>query len=261
MKINFILKSVGMVAIIALSSLNLSASNKASFSKADEDVKGFQLGLFATTNVAWVKPNQPPLRSNGPGMGFGFGASGDFNFSKTKKNYFLALELMYSSMRNKIRLAAGPYTQKRDQQQYNEVEHVFKLNYVELPVSLKLKVNEIGYTTFFAQFGFAPGVLYRTQAKWKGQRTDGSGEFITDFYRNNSAENSEQEFEEYRDDIRFYRLAMIIGAGMEYKFSGNTALLIAFRFNNGLTNVFSDNREPKVNGINNYLGLNVGLLF
>lgn len=248
-------------AIAALLSMPMSASERTTFSKSDEEVKGFQLGLFATTNIAWVKPNQPPLRSNGMGMGFGFGASGDFNFSKTKKNYFLSLELMYSSMRNNTRLAAGPYTQKRDQLQYNDVEHSFKLNYLELPISLKLKVNEIGYTTFFAQFGLAPGILYRSQAKWKGLRADGSGEFITDYYRNNSSDNADQEFDEYRDDIRFYRLAMVIGAGMEYKFSGNTALIVALRFNNGLTNVFADNREPKVNGINNYIGLNAGLLF
>jgi hypothetical protein len=159
-------------------------------------------------------------------------------------------------------LGAEIYTQKNElAYKYQELEHTFKINYLEFPLSLKLKVNEIGYTTFFAQFGFAPSVLYRTKAKWKGQRVDGSGIFTTDYYLNNAKNTTNQEFDAYRDDIRFYRIAMIVGAGMEYRFSGTTALVVSFRFNNGLNNIFADDREPKANGINNFIALNAGLLF
>jgi hypothetical protein len=51
---------------------------------------------------------------------------------------------------------------------------------------------------------------------------------------------------------------MILGAGIEYRISGNNSLYLGARFNNGFTDLLNDKRG-KV--INNVLGLEVGMFF
>jgi hypothetical protein len=48
---------------------------------------------------------------------------------------------------------------------------------------------------------------------------------------------------------------------MEYRFSGNTALLASLRFNNGLSNFLNDKEDPRVKATNKFVALHVGLLF
>jgi len=54
---------------------------------------------------------------------------------------------------------------------------------------------------------------------------------------------------------------LIIGGGTEIAIMGNTALLLGFTFNNGFLNMFSNSDTNEKNAINNYVALNIGILF
>lgn len=233
-------------------------------SYAQDEVRPFQFGLLTSANFSWVKGTKDPIQPNGLGMGYSIGITGDFALSKTKKNYFFSVDFISTNIRSRIKLSnANTYTNVKDNVnvEYENIEHTYKINYIELPFSLKLKINEIGYTTWFAQFGVAPSIVYSTKAKWEGQRFDDKTNISTEFYANNDKDQGNQEFAQFRDDIRFYRIATFIGVGMEYRFTGNTAVVGSLRWNNGLSNVFADNRDPKGKGHNSFLALNVGVMF
>ena len=51
---------------------------------------------------------------------------------------------------------------------------------------------------------------------------------------------------------------MILGAGIEYRVSGNTSFYAGLRFNNGFSDIAND-KKAKV--INNVLGLELGIFF
>jgi hypothetical protein len=63
---------------------------------------------------------------------------------------------------------------------------------------------------------------------------------------------------------------MLVGAGVEYSLSGNTAMVGSLLFNNSLTNMFKNQTGDYItdpfntireNGIMNYMQLNIGILF
>lgn len=217
----------------------------------------FQLGLITSVNVNWTKATSDKVQANGPGLGYSYGIMGDFAIKGSSK-YFFAVEAIASNFRSKVSLDPEKVWVNAGVSHKN-VNFTYNLSYIELPMSLKFKLNEIGYTTWFAQFGFAPSVLFRSSAKWDGEFELQSGTTSVDYYRNNDGDSG---FDEFRDDAWFARVGMVVGAGMEYRFSGNTALVAGLRFNNGLTNFMADNKgEIKAKAINNFIGLNVGLLF
>ena len=63
---------------------------------------------------------------------------------------------------------------------------------------------------------------------------------------------------DFKDDVSVLRFSMIMGAGVEYKISGNTMLNIGLRFDNGLNDFL---RDKAAIGRSNFMALNLGLFF
>src|SRR6185436_15972364 len=101
------------------------------------------------------------------------------------------------------------------------------LQYVELPLTLKLKTNEIGYMTYFLQVGVAPGVNIRSRADVT-TTTQIDGKQPT---------TVKETGIDIKDNINNINLSMVISAGVEYNLSGNTNLLLALTFNNGFLDI------------------------
>lgn len=113
----------------------------------------------------------------------------------------------------------------------------YNLNYLTIPVSLKMKTNEIGYFTYFAQFGLSMQFNTGSKASSVGKRL-------------------EKDF--VGKEINLIKLSYFIGAGIEYSLGGHSALLVGLFFNNGFTDVLS-NKDYKA--INNYFDVRVGVMF
>lgn len=214
------------------------------FSMAMMAQSKFQLGFKASPNINWLKPDANGIDRDGVNFGFNFGVLADFNISE-RYSFSTGVESVTVGG-NKI--VNNGLLEYKDE---------FSAKYIEVPISLKLKTNQIGYITYFGQFGLTGGVNY-----------DASGE--------TSSGGITQEKSNRQDDIALFRGAIMFGAGMEYNISGSTAIMLGLTFNNGITNMFSkdarDNYEEanKVAGnanpddlkaITNYLALNIGLIF
>jgi hypothetical protein len=107
------------------------------------------------------------------------------------------------------------------------------LQYIELPITLKLKTNEIGYLTYYLQAGLAPAINIRSRAdiKFNTQTT-------TLATNSTVISNVESDDEDIQDEINNINLSMIIGGGIEYTLSGSTVLLVGVQFNNGFLRCF-----------------------
>ena len=128
------------------------------------------------------------------------------------------------------------------------------LQYVEIPLTIKLKTNEIGYITYYGKFGV--GTAFLVKARANDVSEDPNITLVV-------------EDRDIRDKINFFRASLIIGAGMEYSLGGNTSFVASIIYNNGFTNVFQKNLKSitiegethKVQAKSAYLALNVGVLF
>lgn len=233
--------------------LNLSAQET-------EDRK-FRFGLHFSPNIAWLNASSDGYEKNGSRLGFTYGLSAEFFLAK---NYLFSTGFSLSSLGGNLRYPGLYHDETNNVFLKTNIDQSYNLKYVEIPLSLKLRTNEIGYLTYYGNFGFRTGINYGAK-----------GDF--DY----KTQNISRKDEDIKKDIAFLNMWLIVGIGAEYSISGNTALMIGLTFNNGFINTLSNNvyelkegeaktinnnTEPvfsskKANATLNYFSLDLGIYF
>jgi len=188
----------------------------------------FHFGLKITPSMAWIKPDSKSIDRDGYRVGFGYGVQTEF---RIQENYAIASGLQISYRGGNLKFN----NEDLDSIVIPDPVLNFKLQYVELPIALKMKTNEFNKIRYYGMFGFSPAYMIR--AKYDSESEDDI---------------------DAKDDVNEFNVSMLIGAGIEYTISGSTVLTAGIEFNNGFFDVF-DGDEAK--GVTNYLGLTAGVLF
>jgi hypothetical protein len=113
------------------------------------------------------------------------------------------------------------------------------MQYIEIPLSVKLKTDENNGMKWYGQFGLTADIRIGARQDVKSGNT---------VYADNTKAT---------DLTKFLRAGMIIGGGMEYRLSGKTSLVTGLTYNNGLTNIAKNNESIR----NHYVALNIGMFF
>lgn len=229
--------------------------------------KSVRFGFKVTPNINWVRILEGRMENNGNSLGISYGIMADFNIGDNS-SYWLGTELIITNMPGKIAAIDTLYNTASLSSgvPYSNAEFDYKLQYIQLPVTLKLKTGEIGNLRWWGQFGLSPGILI--QNKVTTNTTEPFYKPGTNSHSPNSENNDPLDFEgitdgnevkgRFIDDVRFYRLGLVLGAGVEFSISGNTSAILGLRFDNGFTDLFGD---KAVKGRNNYLGIQAGVFF
>ncbi|QXU40831.1 porin family protein [Pedobacter sp. D749] len=197
---------------------------------------GFRLGLTATPTFGWIKPEQG--KTDGIALGFSYGLMGDFNFAP---NYSFSTALTITSINGKSTEAnVLPYYATSSSTTPKAYDLKYKLQYVDLPLTIKLKTVKADGKRWYGQFGLSNS--FNISAK---QDAVTGGMVVGDNLN-------------VSDNIKLYRAGLIIGGGGEFDISGNTSIVAGLTFNNGFTNIVTDKaRDVR----NHYLALNFGVFF
>ncbi len=206
----------------------------------------FQVGFRVSPNLGWLKPTTKNIEYNGLKFGFNYGLMMDFNISD---RYSFSTGIESSSI-------AGKLDYKNADTLFSSSTADIVAKYVEIPLTLKLKTNQIGYMTYYGQFGTALGINYQGKSKTT-TTTRGSGVTTT------------TNDDNINEDLNLLRVGLVFAIGAEYNISGNTKIVGGITFNNGITNIFSkDARKSYKNiynedykAISNYMALNIGVIF
>lgn len=194
----------------------------------------FRLGLTAHPTIGWVKPETG--KTNSVALGFSYGVMADFNFAE---NYTFATGLTITTINGKsTEINVPPYYDGSASQVAYDLK--YKLQYIEVPLTLKLKTDKMGEVKWYGQFGLSNG--FNIGAK---QSAETSGKTIID-NQNISKETN------------FYRAGLILGVGGEFDIASHTSITAGLTLNNGFTDI-TDDKSRKVK--NHYLGLNFGVFF
>lgn len=191
-----------------------------------------KLGLATYPNFGFIKVEQG--KTNGNNLGFTYGLFGDYAFTD---NYYLATGLLVTSINGNASII--DYTPYHNAQTSALYDVKLKMRYLEIPVSLKLKTQEVNDLRWFGQFGFTLGARIASK-----QDVELNNNIIA---ADASANKS----------TGFFRAGLLVGAGAEYKVFGKSSLVGGLSYNNGLSNIAKKGSQIK----NHYLAINLGFLF
>ncbi len=204
----------------------------------------WRFGLQASPSLSWLKTDTKGIESDGSKLTFSWGFMAEYYFAD---NYAIASGVNLGGYGGKMNTTNALALEKYD----------MNLNYIDIPISVKMRTNEIGYMRYFGQFGFTPGV----NIKAKGDIETSYLGFPTETYDN----------EDIKSDIIPVNVGLLIALGAEYSLSGNTSLVFSASFHNGFIDVAdfdipdpspSNQDNSKSITVNaNSVRLNVGVLF
>jgi hypothetical protein len=188
--------------------------------------KNIKLGFTLSPNISWMRvtnPQNSSLASDGARAGINYGVLADFGFDK---NYFFSTAFTVTSVNGKL----------RDPQVADALSTIYKLQYIEIPLTLKLKTNPTDLARFYGQFGLGTGI------KISGKETGGSTEGSINYTSTTG---------------KIFRASLVVGAGAEWILGPNLNLQTGLTLNHGLTNTISSSYDIK----SDYLALSLGIFF
>jgi hypothetical protein len=196
-----------------------------------------RLGVCIDPIATWFSPKSGSIEKDGSRPGINGGLVIESYFST---NYGFVTGLTITSLGGNL-LYKDAVTVKTGESNAVDLTAgttvAYSISYLSIPVGLKLKSNEIGYFTYFAQIGLLPQFNI-------GSRANATGSQL-------SKDNVSEE-------INLINLSYSFGGGIEYSLGGQTSLMAGFFFNNGFSDVLSNNDYKSAI---NFLTLRIGMLF
>ncbi len=190
--------------------------------------------VYAEPQFTWLSPDSKNIENAGSAFGFNGGLNYDRFFAR---NYAFSTGITINKISGKLRFNEknsfssidSSYTiQPGDEVKYN-------LQYINIPLGLKFKTVEIGYTKFYAHLGLEGGLNIKSNV---------------DLENTNDVNISKE--------IKWYHLSYYIGGGIEYSIGGNTALVGGVTYRNGFLDMTKNKNNKVTSGV---VAIRLGVVF
>lgn len=229
-----------------------------------------RLGLRVTPTINWMGFDTQHFKNDGVRMGAKFGLLMD---ARLGKNYAIGTGIDFV-------MAGGIGAISDSVIKVNVIDglsdtilmsrRTYKLQYVEIPLTLKLKTNQIGYFTYFVQLGGSVGFNVSAKSEEEGKSLSSGKEYgETVKLKAGLASGSE---------VKLVRAEVNIGLGAEWAIQGNLGLMFGVSYHKGVTNVFNGSNKNLMNyykvpvngtntqsisqkSTNSYVAIDIALLF
>jgi opacity protein-like surface antigen len=256
----FGLSALAVLALMAQSEVQAQGTDNA-----------FSLGFKISPNFSWLKVQDGAIENENMGLGFSYGLTGDYKLGNTG-NYWATADLMVTTapvnLLHKGTLIRENNKNKLINDTLNGVTLGYRVQYLQIPLCLKFKTENIGGLYYTFQVGLSPSFMISKRLTTTSDPSvyDGTN---YDSHNPNSSDATETGFEfnggtgrdnelMFSDDISTARMGMVLGAGIEYPMSGNLRMTAGVRFDNGIGDFLKDNAYT---GRHNFLSIQLGLMF
>lgn len=204
--------------------------------------KSVIMGVKVAPNIGWFKVDEDNYSSEGIVPGISWGLISEFYFAE---NYAFSTGFNVSFQNGEVSYP--------DLQSFTigVLDRKYRLKYLEIPMLIKLKTNDIGDFRFFGLIGLQPGVRIGSKAK--------------DTFRVGNMVESSKDWHNIDSQTKLFRVEMVIGAGVEYPIDNSTAIVAGINFLNGFSNVLKNknavNTSINHKAIPNAFELSLGVVF
>jgi hypothetical protein len=199
--------------------------------KAQED--GLRFGFQLSPTVGWMNTNTSRINSSGANLGLRMGMIGEFYF---RENYAFATGIGFAFNQGGTLQyeRVGCFWPSSDlglpiDTAFNcavlpaGVRLKYNIQYLEIPLGLKMRTREFGYTRYYVEPALTLGIKTQTRGSVKGPGIGNDIEKINN-----------------RSEVNPLNMAWGLGGGIEYSISENTALVGGLAFQVGFVDVTRD---------------------
>ncbi len=254
-----------MKKILTIAAMALTAGSIFAQDKIESDLKNFRFGLKITPSVNWYKPDGKLISPNGPTAKFGGGLITEFRLTKvisfqtgaqidldggnikynnggTNNPGSNTVHYYYNNVDDVIANFDPVLANSPAHTHYQLNERIYRVTYVTIPLTLKMKTKEIGSLIYFGQIGV------NNSFRWKATADD-KLTVINDATNTLGATDGKSKID-ITKDISVYTASLNFGLGGEMNLSGSTSLTFGLNYLLGFMNVVkstSVNLEKRVN--------------
>ena len=194
-----------------------------------QQIAPVRLGFLARPSLTWLTADNRELDSKGVKPGFSFGLIIDMMLGRNA-NYAFSTGLLYNMADGgKLKYKDVRYRSANGILDQAVTDVNINLQYLEVPLTLKLKTNQIGYMTYFGQLGLQAGVNISAKQTGEYQYVEAPTNTVL------------IEKENINDATRLFNAGLLVGIGAEYNISGSTNILFGISYYRGFTNVLKGN--------------------
>lgn len=189
----------------------------------------WRFGFQASPSLSWMSANDKLINSSGTNLGIRIGTTAEYYLNE---NYVLTtgLQLHFNHGGQLLHDEGGDLWPDADlsSDEYsalpNGVKLRYHLQYLEIPISFRMRTNEIGYWRFFAE---APILQLNILTRARG---DIEGPSV-----------AMSLGEEIREEVRLLGISYGFGVGGEYSLTEHISLITGLFYHRIFTDVTSDN--------------------
>ena len=214
------------------------------------EFREYRFGITALSSLGWLTPLQQKIYSRGKiGLGFGWGFNVEKNFNpntsirtgfsistfKAGLNYYddnlsLNHKTYYVLDAQEEFVNWSPNTSPPNGELYQLINRTYRINYFNIPFILKLKTNEIGYFTYYGEFGASIGIKTKALVEDDILAMNFASDSTISNILNTDNSSSKKDIN-IKEGTKTVRLGLSLGAGAEYNLSGNTSLFFQLNWN------------------------------
>lgn len=274
------MKKINILVLFSLlTSLSFAQATKAPTNK-------YRLGFKFSPNVSWLTSDNSNMNVGNKSLQYGYGLNFDIFFAE---NYAIGTGFNINNTGSTYSYFAQ-YTgndfddagnELTNMKQIGSITRDLRLQYLQIPLTFKMKTNEIGYITYWGQFGLGLNMNLKAISNDEIDYLYYQDKNTLNWMKSNQVSVS-SESNDIKNDINIFSSNLIFAAGIEYNLSGNTSILAGLTFQNGFTDALKGNgvaqdkstnspvfntdaaKTPKtfeLSGLPNYVELNIGILF
>lgn len=195
-----------------------------------------EISVYTEPQLSWLNSDEGSVSNSGNILHLNTGIGFDFFFMK---NYAFSLGFSLNNAGGKMLYSDTiSFAQEFDTLGIpggTILKH--NLQFLAVPIGLKLKSEEMGFTTFYFHGGFVPMININARTS-----SDALG----------------YDRENIKPEVNFFNFNYFLEAGIEYRLAGNTSVVAGLKWSSGFTDI---TRNDLANNNLNTTGLHLGFIF
>ena len=200
----------------------------------------FRFGLTASPVFDWARVDGEQYENVGTKLGFQYGLLFDQTIGSVERYAFSTGILI-----NYVNVGVDSI----DENNVLTTEWTVRSQYIEIPLTIRLRTNEVNYFSYYGQFGLTPGICIKS----RGDKSIGDIASYEDI-------NLRDKDNVTNIQTQLFNVSLTLGIGAEYSIAENTNIIGGIFFQNGFANIIDDYVDDN-SAFLKQLGIRVGVLF